>query len=325
MRSLAVVAVAVAAATVTAACGDNIAGPATPHVLADFTRPTSLYDAPLPSDDLMSGGTVDVSRIPNPDVVESVEQVRALLVGNDGFAATGGVFFPISEALDPTTLPSIATSATAASTAFLIGIDPTAPDYGVRYPLEVTFEPMAGLYGAPNLLALLPLQGMPMRPATRYAAVATTGLRSASGEALAAAPADVLARFPDAVTALDAAGVAPAQIAGLTAFTTGDPATAIATVRTAALALPLPVIDTPFVQTDLFADYCVYHTTIPMPDWQSGTPPFNATGGNWLFDGSGQPISAAHGGREPDGHHPALDAAGHRLSAGRVHPHRRRR
>jgi hypothetical protein len=289
MRRVAVgvVIVAAAAAAAAASCGDS--APA-PHVLLDFTRATSLYDAPVPADDLLVGSGVDVSRMPNPDGVSSVEQIRALLADNDGFATTGGVFFPISDALDPSTLPSLADSATAASTAFLIGIDPTAPDYKVRYPLEVSFEGSASLYGAPNLLALLPLQGMPMRPSTRYAAVATTGLHTVSGEPLASAPAAALARFPDAVAALDAAGVDRAQIAGLTAFTTGDPAATLAKVRAAALALPLPVIDAPFTQTEVFDDYCVYHTTIAMPDFQSGTPPFTAAGGNWTFDGSGQPI-----------------------------------
>jgi len=31
----------------------------------------------------------------------------------------------------------------------------------------------------------------------------------------------------------------------------------------------------------------VFHTTIAMPDWQSGTPPFSSDGGTWQFDSSG--------------------------------------
>ncbi len=251
--------------------------------MMDFTR-ANMFDAPVPADDL-------TATVVNPLDLPIVAQVQQLIGDTDGFATTGGVFFQTSVAIDPTGLPDIPTSATAASPAFLIGIDPTAPDYGTRYPLEVSFEAQGDRYGAPNLVTLLPLQGMPLRPGTRYAAVLTTDLHAATGEALAAAPADALTKFPDAVGAVGPVGIDASRIAGLTAFTTGDPTKLLGVVRGAALAQPLPVIDAPFANTgEDFTDFCVYHTTIPMPDWQSGTPPFTDAGGTWQFDGSGAPI-----------------------------------
>jgi hypothetical protein len=255
-----------------------------PHVLLDFSRP-QLFDAPFPADDV-----VGTSRFANPDQVVLVEQVRALLADTDGFARTGGVFFQISTALDTNDLPSIAATTAADAPVFVVSIDPAAPDYGVRYPLEVSFRTAAGLYGAPNLLALLPLQGMPLRAKTRYAAVVTTALHAEGGERLAAAPAAVLARFPDARAALHGLGVADSTVAGVTAFTTGDPTAQLAAVRAAALARPLPAIDTMFALTATFDDFCVYQTTIAMPDWQSGTSPFTTDGGTWQFDATGAPI-----------------------------------
>ena len=269
-----------------AACSND----AGPRVLFDFTRTHNLFDAPFPADDLYDGRTADVSRFPNPANSVSVEQARALVIGNRGFATTGGVYFQISEPLDPTLLPAIADTVAVDASVFVAAIDPSAPDYAVRYPLEVTFRPEASPYGAPNLVSLLPLQGMPLRPNGRYVAVLTTSLRAASGAALEPAPASVLARFPDATAALADLGVAEASVAGITAFTTGDPISELAVVRAAALARPLPVIDAPFTLTDTFADFCVYHTTIGMPDWQSGTPPYNSDGGTWTFDPTGAPI-----------------------------------
>ena len=260
------------------ACGGTSEGP---HVLMDFKRPTSIWDAPLPADDLRTGTFADISSIPDPQSTPVVLQVEQLLDDNDGWATTGGVFFQLSEPLDETGLPSIAASAAADSPAFVIGIDPGSPDFGVRYPLEVTFAETASRYGAPNMVALVPLQGTPLRPATRYAGVLTTQLHAASGGALA----KIANPFPDAAMALD--GI---ELAGITVFTTGDPTKQLATVRAAALARPLPVIDAPFAQTDMFADFCAYHTTIAMPDYQSGTSPFATTGGAWKFDGSGAPI-----------------------------------
>lgn len=261
-----------------------------PHVRMDFTRADNLFDAPFPADDLYDGKTGDVSGFPNPSNSPSVEQARALVVGNRGFALTGGVFFQISEPLDVALLPSIAETVESESPVFVAAIDPAAPDYGIRYPLEVTFQRDASPYGAPNLLTLLPLQGMPLRPNGRYAAVVTTSLRTEFGQHLERASATALARFPDATAALADLGVAEAEVAGITAFTTGDPLAELATVRAAALARPLPELDAPFVLTETFADFCVYHTTIEMPTWQSGTPPFNDGGGTWTFDESGAPI-----------------------------------
>ncbi len=275
----------IALVVVAGACGSD---PAPPHVVMDFSRAHGLFDAPFPSDDLRPGTAADITTIPDPQHLAIVRQVLDLLADNDGFARAGGIFFQISTAIDPSILPSIVASAAPTSPVFVIGIDPASPDYGARYPLEVTFEETPGRYSVPNMLTLQLLQGQPLRPATRYAAIVTTAIHAASGEALDAAPKSAIARFPDAAAALDAFGIE--GVAGITAFTTGDPAKGLAIARTAALARPLPTIAAPFVKTDEFADFCAYHTTIAMPDYQTGEPPFSSTGGTWQLDVSGAPI-----------------------------------
>lgn len=252
---------------VLAACSSSPSTPA-PHVMMDFSRATSLFDAPVPADDLLA----DIA-VPNPQHLAMVDQVKTLLAGADGFATTAGVFFQISEAIDPTSLPTLAQSVTADAPVYLISLDD-----GVRHPVAVTFAGHGGIYGADNLVALLPVQGLPLRPRTRYAAVITTAIHAMSGDALAA-----FAGAPDGL------GVPAAQIAGYTEFTTSDPTAQLAKARTTALAAA-PSIDAPFAKTDDFTDFCAYHTTIGMPDYQSGTPPFTSTGGTWQLDGNGAPI-----------------------------------
>ena len=255
-----------------------------PHVVANYDRPSSLFDAPYPADDL--GATAAMTAFPDPSNVITVEQARALLAGTTGFPTTGGAFFQISEPIDPTGLPDIATSITADSPAFIVGLD--GVDAGVRYPLEVSFEPQATPYGAPNLVSLLVLQGRPLRSSSHYAAVLTTDVKSVSGEPLAAAPDDVFAKYGDDV------GIDRARVAGVTEFTTDDGAAGMTIARTAAIQT-LPAIDAPFAQTtDVFTDFCVYHTTIAMPDYQTGDPPFSSTGGTWMLDPSGAPILQRH-------------------------------
>lgn len=264
-----------------AGCGDSARGP---HVRMDPSRETTYFDAPFPDDGLRTGAGVDISGFPNPGNTPSVETIRGLLADTDGFARTGGVFFQISEPLDPTLLPGIADSAGEASPTFVIDLET-----GARTPLEVSFAEEPSQYGAPNLLTLLPLQGIPLRPKTRYAAVVTTALRTTAGEPLAPATAGETARWSAELATLATFGIDPAQIAGVTVFTTGDPAAQLAKVRAAVLARPLPSIDAPFTRTEQFADYCVYETTIEMPDYQSGNPPFETTGGTWQYDATGAP------------------------------------
>jgi pimeloyl-ACP methyl ester carboxylesterase len=247
------------------ACGGtNSTGP---HVIVDGD---GLFGSPGPSDAL--GPAATVAAFPNPSAVDLVEQARGLLAGVDGFATTGGAWFQISEPVDPTTLPDIAGSVGVDASAFIVALDT-----GERVPLEVSFAPDATPFSAPNLVTLLPLQGTPLRPGTTYAAVVTTAVRTTSGEALA--------------PATDDGGFAGA--AGVTVFTTTNPAAGLTAARDAAIAT-LPVIDAPFAQTDVFADFCVYHTTIDMPDYQTGTPPFDAAGGAWVLDASGAPVLQRH-------------------------------
>ena len=270
-----------------AACGDADGGA---RVKMDFARPTGLYDAPFPSDDLRSGDVIDVSVFPNPDNKLLVEQARELLIRRRGFATSGGVFFQVDAPVDAASLPGLAASAGDAASVFLIGIDPSAPDFGHRYPVQVAFEEYGGMYAAPNLISLVPLQGVPLRAATRYAAVVTTAVVDETGATLAPATAGELADLGDVVDVLAELDVESATIAGLTAFTTGDPKAEFLAFRDDALSRPLPAPDGPFELTEVFDDFCVYQTTLAMPDYQSGEPPYMTEGGVWEVDETGAPV-----------------------------------
>ncbi|HVK66270.1 MAG TPA: hypothetical protein VM694_17425, partial [Polyangium sp.] len=162
-----------------------------------------------------------------------------------------------------------------------------------------------GPYGAPNLLVLLPVQGIPLRPNTTYAAVVRTSLKDHDGAPLGVSPAmadlragkappgmsdEMLAAYTNALVALDKAGIPADDIAALTVFTTARPTDDYARVAEAMLAEPLPAPLSPFARNELFDDYCVYETTIGLPVYQSGEPPYTAAGGNWVFDAAGNPV-----------------------------------
>ncbi|MFO0661569.1 MAG: hypothetical protein U0165_17310 [Polyangiaceae bacterium] len=49
-------------------------------------------------------------------------------------------------------------------------MSPESPDYLKASPITVDFRVDAGPFGARNMLSILPLQGVPLHPGTRYAA-----------------------------------------------------------------------------------------------------------------------------------------------------------
>jgi hypothetical protein len=264
-------------------------------IAMSFARAGSLYDAPFPSDDLRrDDGTIDLSKLPNPANIDLVEQLRALVERDArGFALAGAVFFRASGALDPSSLPDAARSVAADAPAFLVGLD-AGPDFLRRIPVDAAFAADGGPFGDRNLLSLLPVQGLPLRPHTRYAAVVTRAVRDAHGRPLARASSlsapSTPAAYRDALATL-APLVAPADIAGLAVFTTDDPTAAFAVVRDDALAAH-PMTPPPSAPAlgDVYDDYCVFGATIGTPQYQSGTSPYQTSGGDWRFDAAGHPL-----------------------------------
>jgi hypothetical protein len=278
----------------------------TTEVHMTFARDGKWLTAPFPSDDLRrADGTVDLSAFPNPQKLGIVHQLTGLIAEGHGFSQNGGVFFSLSGELDASKLPSLDASVTPGSTVFLMGVDAKAPDYLTRYPVNVSFAKDGGPYGSPDLLSVVPLQGRPLRPGSTYAAVVLRALGDAKGQPLAISAsmaalaqgktpagmsAAVHAEYAAALAALAKGHVAAGDVAGLSVFTTDTPLAQFQTFKEAILSLPLPKPSVPWMLTDTFPTYCVYQTTIGMPDYQGGKPPFSASGGEWTLDASGKPV-----------------------------------
>jgi hypothetical protein len=273
----------------------------------DFTHAAGFYAAPFPSEHRRTDDdTVDVSAFPNPLGNAYVAKLLELARTNvDGFGATSAIYFGLSGPVDPARLPDLHRSVAPDAPVFVMSVERAAPDYLKRYPVSVRFDRDAGPYGAPNLLSLLPLQGMVLRPATLYAAVVLRGLGGDAGRPLrvslamrqlaAGVPPQGLGprafqAYRAALDGLSAAGVGSADIAGLAVFRTGTPAAQFRVVRDDVLSRPAPNVDSAFLPDEVFDEYCVYHTSIRMPNYQQGTPPYLLSGGTWAFDPAGKPI-----------------------------------
>jgi hypothetical protein len=265
-------------------------------VRMDFTRSAGLYAAPFPSDDLArADGTIALDRFPNPTANPLVGQALGLLRSDaHGFATSSGVFFSLTGAVEQASLPALRDSTADGASVFLMSVDASAPDRLRRTPVEVVFNADGGPYGDANQLTVLPLQGVPLRPHTTYAAVITRRVRDTSGRAIEPSSGwrELVASttrprsYDLAFAALAEAKVPLDDVVGLAAFTTD----ALGKVHDAMLARPRPAPTKPFQRTDTFDGYCVYATTIKMPDYQSGTPPYARSGGTWVLDPSGAPL-----------------------------------
>lgn len=261
----------------------------------DFTRVGGFFSAPFPNEDRRAAdGHVDLSGFPSrgttPIVDAALSQIEA---DARGFSTTAGIFFSATKALDPASLPATAKASLAAdATVYLIDVA-----RGERTPVDVAVLDDGGRFGAPNLLSLVPYQGVPLRPSTLYAAVVTTGVRDQRGRPIVPAEAigllrrgGVLPGLPPQARALMVQALKQAGgAAAIAVFRTDAPRAGMEAVRDAMLR-EHPAPNAPLAHTESYADFCVYQSTIDLPQYQAGTPPFATEGGKWVFDRAGRPV-----------------------------------
>ena len=275
--------------------------------MMDFTGSGGFFDSPFPSDArLTAAGTPDLSNFPtnNSNILAS-EALGLITSGARAFGSTSSVYFRFTNALSTTGMDDPHTSLQPGASVFLIDVDPTSPGYGTRSATKGIFLTNGGPYGAPDLLAVLPYPGITLLPATRYAALVLRTQQDANGKPVCAAPAmtelvagtqpkgmsaTAYAEYQSALGALAKLKIPASSLAAMTVFTTDTPTADYEKVATAMLALPLPQVSGPWTADEVFPTYCVFENTIPIPDYQSGTPPYTSTGGGWVFDSSGNPI-----------------------------------
>lgn len=284
------------------ACSGGVDGPT---VQMDFTRTEGFYDAPVPSLDLQDAeGYFDLARVPNLGGTPLFDAVMSLIEDANGAGLSSPIHMRTTTPLDVASLPTLAGSLEASASVFLLDVTRSSPRFGERIPVYVDYRPDTYVYGTTRVLSVVPLQGAPMRPRTTYAAVVTVGVRAEDGTALVASDAmralargraprgldaDDTAAYLAALDVIDEAGTPRDAIAGLAVFTTADPGLQLRAVRDHALAT-LPSPNAPFEIVETFDDFCVYQTTIDLPVYQGGTPPYAVDGGRWVFDAEGTPI-----------------------------------
>ncbi len=275
-------------------------GPAPSMRFDDLSSP---FAAPFPSEHLRrADGTLDLSALPEGGRVAIVDQIHSALASAEGFGTTSAIHLSFEAPLDPATLPSGIVSADDALVQ-LVALDDA--HRGERAPVRVFFAEDGGPFGDDNVLTVLPVQGIPLHAQTLYALVVRRGLRTVDGvafdrasamDALArgSAPAGLsgaaLASYDSAYDALAQVGIDPESVLAMTVFRTQDPTGGMRrAVETTTESITLTA---PLAAEESFDDYCVFHTTVHVPVFQDGEPPYNTEGGAWVWGPDGRLVLA---------------------------------
>lgn len=271
----------------------------------DFSGQSGFWDMPFPNDArLLPSGTADLSAFPNPASNAVAARLIELAAETTGFGTTSAIFFHVQGKLPDGELLGPTASILDDSPVVLMDVS-DGPDRLRRYPVSARYMADAGPYGGESLLVVLPLQGVPLKPNTRYAVAILDHLKDAGGESLGPGPGmapfiagkqpegmtlEVVEKHQMAIAALEQGGIALNRVVGLTVYTTGAPTDAHARVAKAMVEAPLPTPMVPLLRNEVFDGYCVYESTIEMPVYQGGEPPYTSAGGAWVFDAAGNPV-----------------------------------
>ncbi|HTJ44869.1 MAG TPA: alpha/beta hydrolase [Kofleriaceae bacterium] len=288
------------------ACGTSssptapFAVPGGPHPPADF------YDLPFPNDLRMKDGKVDMSAYPTPNAILNTYNA-AISAELDGFGTNAAIVTRFDDPPDVSTLPqSPADSRADTASVYLVNIEPTSPDYGVKWPLVIRFEPRKGQTIGTNWLSALPYPGFPMDEGQTYALVITNRLHADGGapyvassdfEAIrgASAPSDPFlasaqATYAKLWTYLDQpGGDERADVVSAAVFTTQHVTNMIAMMRQKVQAMPAPVPST-LAKTGTSGNYVQYDGVFDGPNFQAGDAPYSTEGGQIELGTDGLPV-----------------------------------
>lgn len=273
-----------------------------PHVLMDPARAT-FFGLPVPAPDLFDpSGHPTLSRWPrNGGGASFVEGLIALAEATDGASLAGSVYFQLDR-----DAPELVTRVRG----LFIDLDPSSPERGVLRPGRLHYETDGGPFGAPHLVSLQPIQGIPLRSRTTYAAVliaqppddanatdAALGRSQTLADLLAGRPIPDLAAhralWDDALYAIADVGLDPAKVVGLTTFHTANATAQLDSflAQTYRGNRPTTPAASDVSLVEVHDRFCVFGATITLPDYQRGEPPFSTPpDGTWQSDASGRPI-----------------------------------
>lgn len=263
---------------------------------ADLHSPDTFFDFPFPSDlRLTKSGAPDVVGLPNPTLSAVLEGLRVIAGDRRGFPFMPVAWFRFTAPMGAKDVNQTI-AADKSSTILLVDIDEASPVRGALIP-TVASTLNTDRYVPENVLAIAPRPGFILEPHRKYAFVVMRALGDAAGKPLgvtasldglkpgktpaAGTRAEAVTLYAPLWPALDKAGVATADVAAATVFTTGDVVADTFDLSTRILAKYK--VDPTGIKVDpddgaTHDRYCEIQATVTYPQFQKGMPPFDTEG-----------------------------------------------
>lgn len=284
-------------------CGDNES--ASTRALFDLSSshdtPATFWDMPFPADvRLDETGSPDMTGFYTKGPNTIGEVLVETIAHRRGFPQNPVAYIRFDGELSADA--GAISAGDSSSPVAIVDIDPDSPQRGEFLPTIARTLPEDD-FAPHQLLAIAPRPGIILRPATTYAVLVFRHLGDASGEPLGVAPDFAALADPDRDAgsaieqsfaplwpALDDAGLDAADLAVATVFTTGDVVGEFAVFSDALLerhsaSLSAPVLDPAGIRPD----YCELSIDLTVPQFLTGTEPYN-TGGVFELDAGGVPM-----------------------------------
>lgn len=264
--------------------------PAAPSTVARYDPAAALqrhdfFALPFPSDLRRTSGMIDLAGFPNPERSALLSDYEVALREQTGWGGSSTLYVGFSGPIDPASLPQDVPATLGAQSAVQL-VDTVTGD---RFPFTLKWLATATLFLPANTLAILPLHGAPLHAGHAHALVLTDALKDAAGKSIGA---DVAMR---AALADGSLGHFDAHTILASVFTVQDPSITMKALRGAvrATAEPAPLSAFP-LQYDApppgsSRSYHLFEGRFPVPDFQSGQPPYLSSGGKLVVDASGVP------------------------------------
>ncbi len=268
----------VALASLTA-CGTDDSSPTVYFDLGDSSTPETFWNFPFPSDQRLDANDApDMTGFPNPRNVPILNDLLSLVPDRRGWPQMPVGYFRFTQ-------PMVVNGGGITYTGGgmnLIDIDPTSPERGTKIPFKAT-ELAEDRYVPSNVIAIAPVPGIVLRPNTKYAFVITNEDYVQTGtkyfEPLVRPAGFDESLYPDLWPTLDMVGIQRDHVIVASEFTTGDE---IARIRTRSEAIrdtySPTIANLQLVGGDTYDGFCRLSGEITMPQFQTGTPPFDSDG-----------------------------------------------
>ena len=257
---------------------------------ADLRSPEHFFDYPWPADVRLADGHPDVRGFPLPDDLTLMAGVVAEAGEHAAWPVQPVAWFRFDGALAPRD-PADVLPAGKDQPILLVDVGADSPNRGKLTPVVAkTLE--EDRFTPANVLAVAPRPGFVLRGGHTYAFVVRRGAGAADGSPLGVPerlwalshsyipPGDEDELAP-LWPVLDTLGVPRDDVAAATVFTTGDVIADLYALTEGLRARDHATIQDLAVDPDDGADharYCELHGTLTLPQYQQGTPPFNAEG-----------------------------------------------